>query len=201
MTSITDALAERAGSFNPAAYLAGLANGTATVYIPPPPPPPPPTIDDCDYWEPRGNDDEYRPADPQPDAEIPSTPPPPVTADAAKVPAKNRRRVPGDYRPNATRALQRFELINVICDRGCRSLSERDFITLVQLWRNERSGLVKCSQKLLATRMGVSTRTVQRAIRSLELKYWLRVVRAGNEGKGSNWYQLLIPNEVVDHTT
>lgn len=66
-------------------------------------------------------------------------------------------------------------------DRKLSSMAARVAVALVG-YRNQRTGLIYPSQELLADELGVSTRTIVRAVKALEARGWISKRRGRRRG-------------------
>src|SRR5256885_1580050 len=78
-------------------------------------------------------------------------------------------------------AANRFSMFNTFCDKTMHDLTLAEAAVWMLLWRDTKSDGTACSaQSYLASRVGVTERTVRRAIKDLKNRGLLTVVRRGN---------------------
>lgn len=86
----------------------------------------------------------------------------------------------------------RFQTINAFVDVTLRDMRRNDIAVWLLLWRDTKSnGLAKTSQVDLARRAGVSTKSIERAVRRLTDRGLLRLIRRGGVGHGPSTYRVL----------
>lgn len=85
----------------------------------------------------------------------------------------------------------RFHHMNTFVDSWMRKLRPSEHTVWFILWRDTNpNGLATCSQRYIATRAGLSEKTVYRAIRTLRKKGLLIVVKQGAIGRGASTYKV-----------
>ena len=84
----------------------------------------------------------------------------------------------------------RFGVLNSFVDAGMVALKPVEQSVWFVLWRECRNGLAICSQADIARRIGVSDRTVRRAIDRLRKLGFVRIARRGNLRKGPSSYAI-----------
>jgi biotin operon repressor len=86
----------------------------------------------------------------------------------------------------------RFVVINTFADFTLRELSRAEISVWLLLWRDTKpNGLARTSQANLAARAGVTVRTIERTIRTLQDRGLLVVVRRGQLQAGPSTYRVL----------
>jgi DNA-binding MarR family transcriptional regulator len=86
---------------------------------------------------------------------------------------------------------RRFELLNAFWDRTARALPQTDALVWLALYRHARPDRTACvSFGRLAEMVGVTRRTVTRAIRRLRDGRLLKRAHRGGPDRGSNVYKL-----------
>lgn len=87
---------------------------------------------------------------------------------------------------------ERFQTINAFVDMTLRDLDRNELAVWLLLWRDTKpNGLAKTSQTDLAKRAGVSTRTVERAVRRLLNRGLLQLSRRGGVNRGPSTYRVV----------
>lgn len=90
-----------------------------------------------------------------------------------------------------TAAAGRFAVVNAFIDVTMADLTPAERSSWLILWRDTKpGGLARTSQASIATRAGVSERAVWTALRALERRGLLRVVRRGRLGQGASTYRV-----------
>lgn len=90
-----------------------------------------------------------------------------------------------------SQAGKRFHEVNAFCDATLRALGRAEIAIWILLWRDTRpSGVARASQADLARRSGVNERTVRRALKLLQRKGLLTLVRRGRLGVGASIYRI-----------
>lgn len=84
----------------------------------------------------------------------------------------------------------RFQLLNAFVDFTMKGLSRNEIAVWLALFRDSKQGIARTSQADIARRMGMSDRTVRRAIRQLEKQDLLFVVYRGRLGCGPSSYRV-----------
>jgi hypothetical protein len=87
-------------------------------------------------------------------------------------------------------AAGRFHTLNAFVDFTAKDLGRAELLTWLVLFRDCRDGLARTLQADIARRAGVNRRTVYRALRRLEQRGLIRVVRRGRLGDGPSVYRL-----------
>jgi hypothetical protein len=124
--------------------------------------------------------------DPPPLDDAPSTP--------SAVPATVERPRPMGRGERKGQTAGRFATINAFVDAGLAGLPPIAALTWIVLWRDTGpDGLARSSQAYIARRLGVSTRTVKRAIRRLRAEGLLAVVSTGGLNRGASVYRVHPP--------
>ena len=89
------------------------------------------------------------------------------------------------------RSRLRFEMLNAFVDEGLRGLAPSEAVVWLILYRDAKpSGLARTAIDDIAQRGGLGRRTVLRALKALEAKRMLRVVRRGGLNRGPSSYRL-----------
>jgi hypothetical protein len=89
------------------------------------------------------------------------------------------------------RAGRRFAAVNGFVDATMRTLSRSEINIWLLLWRDTKpEGLARTAQTDLASRAGMTTRTVERAIKGLQHRGLLTVVHRGGLRKGPSSYRV-----------
>lgn len=92
---------------------------------------------------------------------------------------------------NKQQSDSRFAVLNNFCDMTMRKLTRAEIVIWMLLFRDtKREGVARTAQTDLARRAGVKTRTVERAVSSLERHGLLEVVRRGGLQKGLSIYRV-----------
>ncbi len=87
---------------------------------------------------------------------------------------------------------------NEFIDKTVKGLDPISSLVWLTLFRFARGGIAWASQETIATRLGLSSKTVYRHIAILKEKRLLRVVKQGHRGGRCNTYQLgILPLEPV----
>ena len=84
----------------------------------------------------------------------------------------------------------RFAVLNAFVDGTLRTLRHSEVAVWLVLYRDEKHGLSRVSQKSIAERAGVSERTVGRVLQRLIAAGLVKVVRQGRLGQGASTYQV-----------
>jgi DNA-binding transcriptional ArsR family regulator len=84
----------------------------------------------------------------------------------------------------------RWSELNEFIDFAIQKLSRTDALIWLVLFRDARNGIAKSSQTSIATRTGVSRRTVVRAIKRLQGMGLLEIAKQGGLNRGTNHYRL-----------
>jgi len=85
---------------------------------------------------------------------------------------------------------ERFKLLNTFVDFSIRHLKESEIKVWLVLYRDTKEGVAKTSQTDIARRGGVSRVTVTRAIKRLEKRGLVQVVRRGGVNRGVSSYRV-----------
>ena len=97
----------------------------------------------------------------------------------------------GGKRATVRRGSNRFAEVNGFVDFTLAGLSRAEVTVWLILWRDTKpAGTAATSQADLGRRAGCDPRTVRRAIRVLETRGLLKVVRKGRLGAGSSVYRV-----------
>jgi len=88
------------------------------------------------------------------------------------------------------KAAGRFQILNAFVDFTMKGLSRNEIAVWLALFRDTKQGIARTSQADIARRMGMSDRTVRRAIRELEKLGLLFVVYRGRLGSGPSSYRV-----------
>lgn len=92
---------------------------------------------------------------------------------------------------NKARAGDRFAVLNTFVDCSLARVLRTDAAVWLVLYRDtQRDGIARTGQADIARRAGVGTRTVIRAVRRLEAKGLLTVVRRGGLNRGPSAYRV-----------
>src|SRR5262245_26378046 len=103
------------------------------------------------------------------------------------VPARDERR-PAKGRKGTGK---RFQVINTFADFTLAGLDRAEVAVWLLLWRDTRpDGLARTAQTDLARRAGCSTRTVRRALKSLERAGLVVVAYQGGLNRGLSVYRV-----------
>lgn len=89
------------------------------------------------------------------------------------------------------RTADRFKLLNAFVDFAMRDLKGPLTAVWLVLYRDTRNGVARVAQSDIASRTGVSERTVRRAITQLRSRGLLVVVRRGGLRQGPSSYRVL----------
>lgn len=85
----------------------------------------------------------------------------------------------------------RFAVVNAFVDATMADLTPAERSCWLVLWRDTKpGGLARTSQASIAKRAGISERAVRAALRGLERRGLLRVVRRGRLGQGASAYRV-----------
>jgi DNA-binding MarR family transcriptional regulator len=85
----------------------------------------------------------------------------------------------------------RFVVFNAFIDFTASGLRRSEILVWLTLFRDTRDGVARSSQTSIAKRCGVSRKTVERAIRELEGRELLSIVRRGGLNQGPSSYRVL----------
>lgn len=108
----------------------------------------------------------------------------------------DRSKAKGTARPPAAKVARRFRQLNDFVDVTLRDLTHAERSVWLILFRDMRDGTARTAQTDLARRAGFSVATVQRALRRLESRGLVRVVRPGRLRGGPSVYALATgPNQ------
>jgi len=97
------------------------------------------------------------------------------------------------------RLVKKIKLLNRFVDGTIIGLEPFTSLLWVVLYREARDGFAALSHEQIATKMGVSARTVARHIDILIANRLLRKVKTGGFGRGCNRYQLGIEDKSADN--
>ncbi len=84
----------------------------------------------------------------------------------------------------------RFAVLNAFVDGTLRSLSHSEAAVWLVLYRDEKNGLSRVSQKSIAERAGVCERTARRLLAKLAARGLVEMVRRGRLGQGASAYRI-----------
>lgn len=84
----------------------------------------------------------------------------------------------------------RFRMLNDFVDQTLQKVSKSAAIVWFILYRDERNGRAQASQQHVATRAGYSVRTVYDALRELEERGLVEVLRKGRLNAGVSVYRV-----------
>lgn len=107
-------------------------------------------------------------------------------------PQPERKKPKGKTDSGETRgARNRFAAVNAFLDATARALPPSASLVWVLLWRDTKpDGLARTSQEDMARRLGLTTKTIKRALVKLRNAGLLEVVRRGRIGAGPSVYRL-----------
>jgi DNA-binding MarR family transcriptional regulator len=90
------------------------------------------------------------------------------------------------------RSAQRFEVLNAFVDGGMADLSRAELAVWLCLFRDTRQpdSIARTAVKDIARRAGIDRRTVLRALKQLEARRMLQVVRRGGLNRGPSSYRV-----------
>ena len=92
---------------------------------------------------------------------------------------------------NTSKAKHRFAILNAFTDMTMKELGRAEMAVWLLLYRDTKpNGLARTAQADLARRTGTTTRTVERAVNSLERRGLLTVVRRGGLRRGPSSYRV-----------
>jgi hypothetical protein len=104
---------------------------------------------------------------------------------------QSKERAKGKKKSGKRKTGERFQTINAFVDFTLATLTPAECKTWVILWRDTKpNGLAETSQADLARRAGISDRAVRSAVKLLESKGLLKVVKRGGLRKGVSVYQV-----------
>jgi DNA-binding MarR family transcriptional regulator len=87
-------------------------------------------------------------------------------------------------------AAGRFQVLNAFVDRAMAGLTRAEVAVWLVLYRDSREGVARTSLADMARRGGMEKRTVLRAVRRLEGRGLLEVVRRGGLSRGPSSYRV-----------
>src|SRR5262245_42004351 len=85
---------------------------------------------------------------------------------------------------------ERFAVLNAFVDFSLADLSRAEIAVWLVLYRDTRDGTARTSYDDLARRAGLNRRNVGRAVRRLEGRGLLQIVRRGGLGRGASCYRV-----------
>jgi hypothetical protein len=85
---------------------------------------------------------------------------------------------------------ERFTVLNAFVDFALADLSRGEVAVWLVLYRDTRDGTARTSYDALARRAGLNRRNVGRAVRRLEARGLVKVVRRGGLGRGTSSYRV-----------
>lgn len=89
------------------------------------------------------------------------------------------------------KSAERFVVLNDFVDFTLAGLSRAEIAVWLVLYRDTRNGVADTAYDDLARRAGLNRRNVGRALRRLELRGLLQVVRRGGLNRGPSRYRIL----------
>jgi DNA-binding transcriptional ArsR family regulator len=89
-----------------------------------------------------------------------------------------------------TKARGRFAVLNAFVDFALAELSRREIAVWLVLYRDTKDGTARTSYDDLARRTGLNRRNVGRALRELEGRGLVKIVRRGGLGRGPSSYRV-----------
>jgi DNA-binding MarR family transcriptional regulator len=97
----------------------------------------------------------------------------------------------GTTRTTKRRSALRFEILNAFVDEGMSKLSPHETVVWLVLYRDTKpGGLAQTAVDDIARRGGINRRTVLRALKRLEQRRMLQVVRRGGLNRGASSYRV-----------
>ena len=105
-------------------------------------------------------------------------------------PTANGKTAPSGRAKGKRPAAGRFRSLNAFVDFTLAELSRAEIAVWLVLFRDCRDGLARTGQADIARRAGIDRKTVYRALRRLERRGLVRVVRQGRLGSGPSSYRL-----------
>jgi hypothetical protein len=118
--------------------------------------------------------------------------PPPLDDGEPRRPAAGRRAEPkGRTAPSKGRTGERFGLLNAFIDFTMADLKPSERAVWLVLFRDtKRDGTARTSERDIARRAGVSDRMVRYALKALERRGLVRIVRRGRLQTGPSSYRV-----------
>jgi hypothetical protein len=113
------------------------------------------------------------------------SPPPPRFQSRVAPPAKSPA-----VRADRRRTRNRFETLNAFVDLTAGKLNRSELLVWLTLYRDARDGIARTAQSDLARRTQLGTRTVRWAVKRLEGRGLLVVVRRGGLRSGPSTYRV-----------
>jgi predicted transcriptional regulator len=108
----------------------------------------------------------------------------------AKPPPMKDSPEPPQPRKGRKETRDRFTVLNQFVDFTMVNLPKNDVAVWLILYRDTRNGEAKTGQSDIARRAGISKRTVKRAVKRLELRGLITVVRRGGLNRGVTSYRV-----------
>lgn len=96
----------------------------------------------------------------------------------------------GSPAPDEGRLTKKIKALNRFVDEALRGLDPSTALVWLTLFRYAWNGVAQVSQSMIAKKMGVGTKTVQRGIEKLVTLKLLKITRHGGNGRGCHKYQL-----------
>jgi len=117
---------------------------------------------------------------------------PPPLEGPEPAPSKNGQQRPQDRRRGKPKGKtsERFAVLNAFTDFALADLSRAEVAVWLVLYRDTRDGTARTSYDDLARRAGINRRNVGRALRRLEARGLLTVVRRGGLRRGASRYRV-----------
>ena len=118
--------------------------------------------------------------------------PPPMTDPSRPESGRPHRGKPKEKTTGGkTKTKERFAVLNDFVDFTLSDLSRAEIAVWLVLYRDTRDGTARTSYDDLARRSGLNRRNVGRALRRLEGRGLVKIVRRGGLGRGVSRYRIL----------
>lgn len=115
--------------------------------------------------------------------------PPPMHRDQDRpAPARGQNKAKG--KPRRGKPGNRFAVLNAFVDFTVADLARNEIAVWLVLYRDTRDGTARTSQADIGRRIGVSGRTVRRAMDRLRRRGLLKVTFRGGIGRGASAYRI-----------
>ncbi len=101
----------------------------------------------------------------------------------------------GSTRSAKTKSRERFQALNSFVDRTLASLTPAEALVWLVIYRDTRGDAATVSLRSIANRAGRTLRAVRLAVKTLERKGLLRVVKRGRFRRGTSTYCVVATSE------
>lgn len=105
-------------------------------------------------------------------------------------PSRNTQAAKSHRKPSHKATRDRFAVMNEFVDFSLQGLTKAEIGTWLVLYRDTRNGIAKTSQGHIAKRLGISSRSVGKAVSTLVNIGLLVVVHQGGLNKGPSTYRV-----------